>query len=197
MSPDEAVPGQPGDVTALLVAWRHGETDAPRELFALVYEELRALARAQVRRRGPEHSLGATGLVHEAYLKLVDRSRIEVRDRRHFFALAARAMRQVLVDHARRRGATKRGGAAVRETLDDGVASVEMKAAEMLALDEALTRLEGVDSRLGRLVEVRFFAGLSVEEAGEALDLSPRTIKRDWAKARAFLRRELSATSAR
>jgi RNA polymerase sigma factor (TIGR02999 family) len=196
MSSGKAASGPSGDVTALLVAWRQGEADAPRELFALVYEELRVLARAQVRRRGPEHSLGATGLVHEAYLKLVDRSRIEVRDRGHFFALAGKAMRQVLVDHARRRGAAKRGGAAVRETLDDDVAPVEMKAAELLALDEALTRLEGVDPRLGRLVEVRFFGGLSVEETGEALDLSPRTVKRDWAKARAFLRRELSRGSA-
>jgi RNA polymerase sigma factor (TIGR02999 family) len=196
MSSGKAPPRPTGDVTALLVAWREGEAEAPRELFALVYEELRLLARAYVRRRSPEHSLGATGLVHEAYLKLVDRSRIEVRDRGHFFALAGKAMRQVLVDHARRRGAGKRGGAAVRETLDDDVVPVEMKAAELLALDEALTLLEGVDPRLGRLVEVRFFGGLSVEETGEALDLSPRTVKRDWAKARAFLRRELSRASA-
>ena len=193
MADDERTRDSPGAVTRLLIAWRQGDAAAPRELFALVYDELRALARAQVRRRGSELSLGATGLVHETFFKLVGRSRIDVRDRGHFFALAAKAMRQVLVDHGRRRSAAKRGGPAVRDALEEDALPADARTEDLLALDEALSRLESLDPRLVRLVEVRFFAGLSVDEAAEALDVSPRTIKRDWQKARAILHRELTA----
>jgi RNA polymerase sigma factor (TIGR02999 family) len=193
MTNDEPARDAPGAVTRLLISWRQGDAGAPGELFSLVYDELRALARAQVRRRVREPSLGATGLVHEAYLKLVDHSRLDVKDRAHFFALAARAMRQVLVDHARRRAAFKRGGPALQEALEDDALATDARTEELLALDEALARLESVDARLVRLVEVRFFGGLSIDETAEALELSPRTVKRDWQKARAVLHRELSA----
>jgi RNA polymerase sigma factor (TIGR02999 family) len=193
---DDSAQASPGDVTRLLIAWREGDPAAPGDLFTLVYDQLRALARFQVRRGGPEQSLGATGLVHEVYLKLVDHPRLDVRDRGHFFALAARAMRQVLVDRARRRSAGKRGGSPPPETLVDEAPAVDARTEELLALDEALSRLENLDPRLVRLVEVRFFAGLSVEEAAEALEMSTRTVKRDWQKARAVLHRELTAAAA-
>jgi RNA polymerase sigma factor (TIGR02999 family) len=189
---NQAAGATPGDVTQLLIAWRQGDPTALDALVTLVYDELRSLARAQVRRGGPEQSLGATGLVHEVYLKLVDHSRLEVRDRGHFFALAARAMRQVLVDRARRRSADKRGGEAIVEAAnDDDIPAPPEPTEDLLALDEALARLEGLDPRLVRLVEMRFFAGLSVEDTAEALDISPRTVKRDWQKARAVLHRDL------
>lgn len=183
----------PGEVTRLLLAWREGVSSAPQDLFALVYEQLRYLARAQLRRRGPDQSLSATGLVHEAYLKLVGHERLEVRDRGHFFALAARAMRQILVDRSRRRVARKRADPAMRQPIDEANLPVPAPSEELLALDEALSRLESLDPRLARFVEVRFFAGLTLEEAAEALEVSPRTAKRDWQKARAFLNRELAA----
>jgi RNA polymerase sigma factor (TIGR02999 family) len=188
---NQAAGASPGDVTRLLIAWHQGDPAALDALVTLLYDELRSLARAQVRRGGPEQSLGATGLVHEVYLKLVDHSRLEVRDRGHFFALAARAMRQVLVDRARRRSAGKRGGEAVVEPADDDIPAPREPTEDLLALDEALARLEGLDPRLVRLVEMRFFAGLSVEDTAEALDISPRTVKRDWQKARAVLHRDL------
>jgi RNA polymerase sigma factor (TIGR02999 family) len=182
-------PQSPGDITRLLLAWRKGDTDAPGVLFTLVYDELRHVARMQARRG--DRSLGATGLVHEAFLKLTDHSRLDVKDRGHFFALAARAMRQVLIDRARRRVAAKRGGAS-----PEGRCVGDTSPEDLLALDEALERLEGVDPRLARLVEMRFFAGLSVEETAETLALSPRTVKRDWHKARALLHRELAGRDA-
>jgi RNA polymerase sigma factor (TIGR02999 family) len=183
----------PGAVTRLLIAWREGNQGAPRELFSLVYDELRALARAQVRRSGGALTLGATGLVHETFFKLVDRSRIGVRDRAHFYALAAKAMRQVLADHGRRRAAAKRGGPGPREVLEEDMLPTDARTEELLALEEALSRLESLDPRLVRLVELRFFAGLSVDEAADALEVSSRTVKRDWQKARAILHRELTA----
>jgi len=179
------------DVTRLLIAWREGDRDAPRELFAVLYQELRGLARAQLRRHRRQESLATTGLVHEVYVKLADQSRLDLRDHGHFLHLAARAMRQIVVDHARRRGSLKRGGAAIVGVLDEATVAEEVKAAEILALDEALARLETVDERLSRIVEMRFFAGLSVEETASALGVSERTIKRDWQKARAFLYAEL------
>lgn len=176
-----------GEITRLLIAWRKGRSAAPGELFPLVYEELRALARGQLRRHPAGETLRPTALVHEAYLKLVDQTRVKVNDREHFFALAAKAMRQIIVDHARRRTAGKRGGGAAHTILSEDDTPIEFHAIEMLALDDALTRLESVECRLARVVELRFFGGLSVEETAAALDLSPRTVKRDWRKARAFL----------
>ena len=181
----------PGSVTRLLIAWREGDQEAPRELFAILYQELRRLARAQLRRRQSD-TLATTGLVHEAFVKLADRTRLDLRDHGHFLALAARAMRQILVDHARKRLADKRGGAAVMGALEEaGVAGDDMNAAELIALDDALVRLETLDRRLAQVVEMRFFAGFSVKDTADALGVSERSVKRDWQKARAFLYAEL------
>ena len=179
------------EVTRLLIAWRGSDRDAPRGLFALLYQELRRLARAQLRRNRRQESLATTGLVHEAYVKLADQSRLDLRDRNHFLSLAARAMRQIVVDHARRRGTLKRGAGTLGTVLDEGAVVAQAKAGEIVALDEALARLESLDERLARIVEMRFFAGLSVEETAGALGVSERTVKRDWQKARAFLYAEL------
>jgi RNA polymerase sigma factor (TIGR02999 family) len=179
------------EVTRLLIAWREGDERAPGELFTVLYQELRALAHAQLRRRYPPHSLATTGLVHEAYLKLANQSRLDLRDHGHFLALAARAMRQIVVDRARRSAADKRRGAAFADVLDEEKVAADAPTVDILALDEALARLEGVEPRLSRIVEMRFFAGFSVEETALALRMSPRTVKRDWQKARAFLYAEL------
>jgi RNA polymerase sigma factor (TIGR02999 family) len=174
----------------LLLAWRAGDAEAPGKLFTVLYRELRALAHVQLRRRQPQ-SLATTGLVHEVYLKLANRSRLDLRDRGHFMALAARAMRQIMVDHARRRTADKRGGFAMAAVLDEGRAAENAPTVDILALEEALCRLESIDPRLSRIVELRFFAGLSVEETAAGVGLSERTVKREWQKARAFLYAEL------
>lgn len=179
------------DITRLLGQWREGDREAANRLFPLVYRELRAMAHRQLARRPPGDSLVTTALVHEAYLKLVDRSRAAFNDRGHFFAVAARAMRQILVDQARKRISQKRGGRARKITLEEGKVPLRERAAEVVALDEALARLEEIEPRLGQVVELRFFGGLSVDEAAEALDISARTVKRDWRRARIFLHREL------
>jgi len=187
-----------GEVTELLIAARSGERTALDGLFEMVYQELHALAHRQLASGGSGQTLGTTALVHEAYLKLVDAARVEYRDRRHFFALAARAMRQIVIDYARQAQARKRGGGMVRVVLDPSrVANGNpgTSAVELVALDEALTALEGLNERLARIVELRFFGGLSVEETGEVLELSPRTVKRDWRKARAFLFRALGGAA--
>jgi RNA polymerase sigma factor (TIGR02999 family) len=183
----------PAEVTRLLVAWREGDGQASGELFTVLYKELRALAHAQLRRGRRQESLATTGLVHEAYLKLADQSRLDLRDRSHFLALAARAMRQIVVDHARRRAAAKRGGGAIADVLDENKVVANVPAVDILALNEALGRLEGIDPRLSRIVDMRFFAGFSVEETAGILGLSERTVKREWQKARAFLYTELNA----
>lgn len=181
----------PAELTRLLIAWREGDGQAPGELFTVLYQELRALAHAQLRRRRRQQSLATTGLVHEAYLKLANQSHLDLRDRGHFMALAARAMRQIVVDHARRRAAVKRGGDAVADVFDERKVAADVPTVDILALDEALSRLEGLEPRLTRIVEMRFFAGFSVEETAGALGLSERTVKRAWQKARAFLYAEL------
>ena len=191
---DPSDPQDPGEITRLLISWRGGDRAAFDRLFPLVYDELRLLARRQLRRSGGDATLSTTAVIHEAYLKLVDQSRAAVHDRHHFFSLAARAMRQILVDDARRRGAQKRGGGADPATLDDGAAAAAGRGADLVDVDEALLKLEAADNRLARIVEMRFFGGLSVEETAEALEVSPRTVKRDWQKARAFLYHELART---
>jgi len=190
--PSDTPDGGPGDITALLSALEAGDRDAADRLFVLVYDELRRLAGRQLR-RGAGETLTPTALVHETYMKLGSRDGWSARDRVHFFALAARAMRQILVDRARERGRVKRGGGAAPATLGalDGM-SAAPPLEEMLAVDRALTRLEAEDPELARLVEWRFFAGLSVEEIASALDVSERTVKRQWRSARAILFRELS-----
>jgi RNA polymerase sigma factor (TIGR02999 family) len=187
----------PGNQTVerLLTQARFGGREALDALFPVVYEELRSLARAQLRRFRVGETLSTTALVHEAYLKLVGHSRATFNDRKHFFTVAALAMRQIVVDYARRRAAQKRGGGAAHAPLDelDGSAiPIEAQAAAIVALDGALTRLSGVDDRLVRVVELRFFAGLSVTEAAELLEVSTATVKRDTRAARAFLVREMS-----
>ncbi len=178
------------DVTELLAAWREGDRDAIRELMPLVYDDLRALARRQT--AGGSETLRTTALVHEAYMKLARHSHLAVQDRRHFFALAAKAMRQLVVDHARRRAAAKRGGAGGALSLDEAQIPLQARAAEIVALDEALDRLAALDESLSRVVELRFFAGLSVEETADVLGCSPRTVKREWRKARALLHADLA-----
>jgi RNA polymerase sigma factor (TIGR02999 family) len=182
----------PGEITGLLAAARQGDREAMDRLMALVYDELRAMARRELRRRRPGQTLTTTGLVHEAYLKLVDHPGATWQDRAHFLSVAAVTMRHILVDSARRRVAKKRGGEGIRIPLDDlpfgnEEPSAETRAVEILALDRALTSLAGLNERLSRLVELRFFAGLNEEETAEVMGTSERTVRRDWRKARAFL----------
>ena len=183
-----------GEITERLLALRGGDPEGLNRLVPLVYDRLRAIAHARLAGRPPGASLDTTGLVHEAYLKLVDQSRAEYRDRSHFFAVAATAMRQILVDRARRRGAVKRGGPLRPATLADEAVATDARAEEILAVHEALDRLAALDERLAKTVELRFFAGLSIEETGEALGLDARTINRDWRMARALLFRDLGGT---
>ncbi|MGI9182743.1 MAG: ECF-type sigma factor [Longimicrobiaceae bacterium] len=192
MHPDPQDPGTEaaGALTLLLRSAADGDHQALDAFFARVYEELRRLA-SQVRRGRAGETLSTTALVHEAYLKLVPSAEIEWESRAHFFAVAARAMRQVLVSAARRRLAEKRGGGDWLVTLGDSVPSEPVRPERLLALDEALARLAAMDERQARIVEQRFFAGLTVEETAEVLGLSERTVKRDWRAARAWLAAEL------
>jgi RNA polymerase sigma factor (TIGR02999 family) len=180
-------------ITDLLLELRSGDQTALDRLFPLVYQELRRVAHRQLRVEREDHTLGTTGLVHEAYLRLVDQTRVEYRDRRHFFALAARAMRRVLVDYARRYRAQKRGGAVPAVSLEEEGLPAAERADKVLALDEALSRLAAIDARLSQVVECRFFGGYSEEEVAEVVGVDPRTVRRDWAKAKVWLSRELSA----
>lgn len=182
------------EVTLLLEQMQAGDPGASGKLVPLVYDELRRLAGHYMREERVDHTLQPTALVHEAYLKLADQRRVQWAGRTHFVAVAATAMRRILLDHARRHKAEKRGGGR-KATLEDGLAVTPDEQVDILALDEALTRLEAVDPRQARLVELRFFGGLNIEETAEALDVSPTTIKRDWRFARAWLRRELGDPS--
>ncbi len=179
-------------ITTLLAAWRNGDPNAVRHLMPLVYNELRAIAHRELRRRSDD-TLQTTAVVHEAYLRLAKHSHLAVQDRHHFFALAAKAMRQLIVDYARKRIASKRGGRIRVVSLDDLDVQGPVRAAEIIALDAALERLSQLDESLGRIVELRFFAGLSVEETAAVLGCSARTVKRDWRMARALLHADLTA----
>jgi len=181
-----------GDVTRLLAAIAGGDRAAWEELLPLVYERLRAIARRQLRGEREGHTLTTTDLVHEAYFTLVRVDGVGWADRAHFLGVAARAMRRVLIDHARTRATQKRGGRPDRATLDIDALPARMPDEQILALDEALRRLEERSERYGRIVECRFFAGMSIEETATALGISPSTVKRDWLVARAWLHRELS-----
>lgn len=184
-------------VTELLLAWRGGDENARDALLPLVYQELRKLAGRRLGRERSDHTLQPTALVNEAYLRLVDQSRVQWRNRSHFFAIAAEMMRRVLVDYARKRNSGKRGGHAIQVSLDDQPVDVpspaDQRAADVIALDDALQALAKVDARKSRLVELRFFGGLSIEEAAEALGVSPGTAMRDWTLAKAWLQREMAA----
>jgi RNA polymerase sigma factor (TIGR02999 family) len=183
----------PSTITDFLVEARGGDRDALDRLFRSVYDELRRLAHFGLRDERTGHTLSTTGLVHEAYFKLVDQKRVEWRDRAHFFGAASRAMRQILVEYARRRGAVKRGGRVRITALEEGSVPAEERADALLAVDEALTRLGEHDSNLGRVVECRFFAGLTEEETAEATGTSLRTVQRQWRRAKAWLYQELTA----
>ena len=183
-------------VTEALVAWGRGEAGAADRLLDLVYPELHRIARRQMRHESGGHTLQPTALVHEAYLKLVDQTRVDWRNRAHFLGVAAQAMRRLLVDHARGRDRDKRGGGATRVELDaagEQALAVPAPSVDLLALDQALERLAALDATQAKLVELRFFGGLAVEEAAEALGISIATAGRDFRSARAFLARELGA----
>jgi RNA polymerase sigma factor (TIGR02999 family) len=189
--PPETTRTQP--VTELLLALRGGSAGVVDRLYPLVYEELRRIAHRALRGERTGHTLGTTGLVHQANLGLVDQTRLEYRDRAHFYGIAARAMRHILVDYARRHGAAKRGGNQRAIALDEAILAVEDRAEALLALDEALRELETVDPRLGQVVQCRFFGGLTEEETGEVLGVTARTVRRDWLKAKGWLYHHLSA----
>ena len=183
------------DVTGLLIASTRGDTKARDALWSAVYDELRRLAHRELRHERDDRSLGTTALVHEAYLKLVRLDRVEWQSRAHFWATAAQAMRRILINHATARRTQKRGGGVRPASLDDAsdqaLAMADERADELLALDEALRRLAVLDERQARVIEYRFFGGMSVEETAEALGVSPATVKRDWVAARAWLNREV------
>jgi RNA polymerase sigma factor (TIGR02999 family) len=180
------------DITTLLGAYAEGDAGALSHLLPLVYDELRSIARQRLRHERPGHTWSPTEVVHEAFMKLVPFERVEVRHRAHFYALASRAMRNVLVDHAERRRAAKRGGGRQPVTLDAAVGTDERPLDELIELGRALTLLEAMDERQARVVECRFFGGMSLDETAEALGISPATVSRDWTFARAWLRRELA-----
>jgi RNA polymerase sigma factor (TIGR02999 family) len=179
------------DVTGLLIGWSNGDEAARSRLLEAVYGELRRLARARLRRERGEHTLSPTALVHEAYLRLIDQQRVQWQGRAHFFAVAARLMRRILVDHARAHQAVKRRNPGIRVPSPDAEAGPVPRDPDVLALDEALDRLAAIDRRQSDMVELRFFAGLNIEETAAVLEVSPVTVKRDWALARAWLYREL------
>jgi RNA polymerase sigma factor (TIGR02999 family) len=179
-------------VTELLLELRDGRAGALDRLFPLVYQELHRIARRAIRGERTGHTLGTTGLVHEAYLRMADQTRLEYRDRAHFYGVAARAMRHILVDYARRHRAAKRGGAKKVIVLDEALLGVEDRAEALLALDDALSDLEKLDPRLGQVVQCRFFGGLTEEETGEVLGVTARTVRRDWLKAKGWLYHQLN-----
>ena len=178
-------------VTDLLVNWGKGDKEALNNLIPLVYDELHKLASRYRRRERPDHTLQTTALVHEAYLKLVDQRKANWENRVQFFAVAAQLMRRILVDYARGHRASKRGGDLCKLSLDEGLVSSEEKDAELLALDEALDKLAVIDSQQSRVVELRVFAGLTLEETAQALNISSRTVRREWGMAKAWLHREI------
>jgi RNA polymerase sigma-70 factor, ECF subfamily len=181
----------PEEVTQLLGAWSEGDPAALDRLMPLVYAELRRMARRHMGPERPGHTLQTTALVHEAYLRLVNQDRVRWKDRAHFFAIAAQVMRRILVDHARKRRNPKRGGNATRLSLEQGATVSRERAAEVVALDDALNSLAAVDDRKSRVVELRFFGGMSIEETAQVLGVSPGTVMREWTLAKAWLQREV------
>lgn len=184
-------PNAPNAITQLLIDWGNGDKTALNKLMPLVHEELRKLAHHYMRQERAGHTLQTSALVNEAYLRLVDQPNVRWESRAHFYGIAAQAMRQILVEYARGRAAAKRGGGIRRVELDEATILMNEPAAELVALDEALKNLSALDERKSRVVELRFFGGMSVEETAEVLDIHPNTVVRDWSMAKAWLRREL------
>jgi RNA polymerase sigma factor, TIGR02999 family len=184
----------PDDVTRLLLDWSNGDREALDKLMPLVYAELRQMARRYMRAERTDHTLQTTALVHEAYMRLVNQNRVTWKNRAHFFAISAQMMRRILVDHARSYRYDKRGGGAIKLSLDEASVLSSEQAAEMIALDQALVGLEKVDARKSRVVELKFFGGLTTDEAAEVLEVSKRTVESDWNFAQAWLYREMSTT---
>ena len=182
----------PPEITELLIKWKGGDADALDRLTQLVYPELRRMARQYMRRENPAHTLQTSALINEAYLRLVDQQNIQWNDRLHFFAVAAQIMRHILIDHARMRHFAKRGAGAEHVPLDETTMIHQARAAEFVALDDALRRLADFDARKCQIVELKFFGGLTVDEVAEVLKLSPITIKREWRAAKAWLQLEIS-----
>jgi RNA polymerase sigma factor (TIGR02999 family) len=182
-------------VSQLLVNWGHGDQEAREALIPLVYEELRRLARRYLWRERPDHTLQSAALVHEAYLRLVRQEPPQWQNRAHFFGVAAQLMRHILVDHARNRLAAKRGAGAPRLTLDPKIALPQNREVDLVALDDALKRLASLDPQQSRMIELRFFGGLSIQDTSVVLGISPATVKREWTTARAWLQRDMKKDS--
>lgn len=180
------------EVTTLLIDWNNGRAEALEQLMPLVYNELRQIAKRYLRKERADHTLQTTALVHEAYIRLIDQNHANWQNRAQFFGVAAQMMRRILVDHARGHHADKRGGGAAKLSLDEAIEIADQKEVDLIALDDALTNLAELDEQQSRVVELRFFGGLTVEETAEVMKLSPATIKREWSMAKAWLHRELT-----
>jgi RNA polymerase sigma-70 factor (ECF subfamily) len=183
----------PHEVTQLLVAWSNGDKVARDELMSVVYQELHRLAHHHMKRESPGHTLQTSALVNEAFLRLIDQRNVQWRNRAHFFGIAAQMMRRILVDYARQRRYAKRGGDACQVTLNDDLIVTDQRSADVVALDDALIELANIDDRKSRVVELRFFGGLNIEETAEVLAVSPGTVMRDWTLAKAWLKRAMTA----
>ncbi len=188
------MPALPQEITQLLFNWSQGDKAALDQLVPLVYPELRRLAKRHMAREDPAHTLQTSALINEAYLKLVDQKSVEWQSRAHFFAVAAQVMRHILVDHARTRNYAKRGGGALKLPLDEAAALTEQRAAQLIALDDALSDLSALDGRKSQIIELRFFGGLSLEETAEVMKISPSTVQREWRAAKAWLHHAMSKT---
>lgn len=184
--------GNSSNITQLLLNWGNGDQSALAQLLPLVHDELRRIARRYLRREKPGHTLQPTALVNEAYLRLINQQHVQWQNRAQFFGLAAQLMRRILVDHARHHAYAKRGGGALQVSFDEGMAVTEAKAAELLAVNEALERLTAMDARKGRIVELRFFGGLNLDETAAVLNISSPTVQREWRAAKAWLHRLLT-----
>jgi len=193
----QALNTSPQAVTQLLLDWGNGDSGALEKLTPLVYQELRRLAARYLRRERREHTLQSTALVHEAWLRLIDQKQVHWQNRAQFFGIAAEMIRRILIDHARNRQAAKRGDGALKLELDEAVATPERRDLDLVALDDALKDLARLDPKQSKLVDLRFFGGLSIEESAEVLGVSPATVKREWAAAKAWLYRELNARGSR
>jgi RNA polymerase sigma factor (TIGR02999 family) len=189
-------PEEPADITGLLAAWSEGDETALNQLIPLVYEDIRGIARRHLRRQAPWNVAQSGTLAHEAYVKLVEGRGIKCQNRAHFFALCSQMIRRILVDHARKQGTAKRGG-PIQIPLDEALLGDKARGVDMQALDDALTSLSKADARKGRVVELRYFGGLSIEETAEVLEISEETVARDWRVAKTWLFRELSRISRR